>query len=59
MIQLSAWLRSNWILLIVLVLMASVFLLLRSTPSRVDSLDELSGRLAGGQPTVVEFYSNF
>lgn len=59
MIQLSAWLRSNWILLIVLVLMASVFLLLRSTPSRVGSLDELSGVLAGGQPTVVEFYSNF
>jgi hypothetical protein len=59
MIQLSAWLRSNWILLLVLVLIASVFLLLRSTPSRVDSLDQLGGMLAGGQPTVVEFYSNF
>jgi hypothetical protein len=59
MMLLSTWLRSNWLLLGVLVLIASAFLLLRSTPSRVASLDELSGALASGQPTVVEFYSNF
>jgi hypothetical protein len=59
MIQLSTWLRAHWLFVVVLVLMASAFLLLRSTPSRVASLDELSGALAAGQPSVVEFYSNF
>jgi hypothetical protein len=59
MIQPSTWLRSHWLLVVVLVLMASAFWLLHSTPSRVASLDELSGVLAAGQPSVVEFYSNF
>jgi hypothetical protein len=59
MIQVAAWVRANWLLLILLVLMASAFILLRSKPSDIASLDELSGVLGSGQPTVVEFYSNF
>ncbi len=59
MIEVSAWLRANWLLLAVLVLIASAFILLRSKPSDVASFDELNGVLAAGQPTVVEFYSNF
>jgi len=59
MIPLAAWVKANWLLLIVLVLMASAFIFLRSRPSNVASVDELDGLLAAGQPTVVEFYSNF
>lgn len=59
MIQVIAWLKANWLLLIVLASFLGVFIFLRSKPSQVVSLDELNGLLASGQPTVVEFYSNF
>jgi hypothetical protein len=53
------WIKVNWLLLLILALMASAFFLLRSQPSDVKSLDALDGILAGGRPTVVTFYSNF
>ena len=53
------WIKANWLLLFILILMASVFLLLRSQPSDIKSLDALDGILAGGRPTVLTFYSNF
>ncbi len=59
MIEMAAWIKANWLLLSFLILIAGAFILLRSKPSNVDSLDELSTILAAGQPTVVEFYSNF
>jgi hypothetical protein len=59
MIQLSAWAKANWLLLIVLGLIVGAFIFLRHRPSNVASLDELDGLLNAGQPTVVEFYSNF
>ena len=59
MIQLTAWAKANWLLLIVLGLIVFAFIFLRHRPSNVASLDELDGLLSGGQPTVVEFYSNF
>lgn len=55
----STWVKANWFLLIFLVLVASAFILLRSKPSDVTSFDELNVILGVGQPTVVEFYSNF
>ncbi len=58
MIQISAWVRANWLLLAFPILIASSFALLRSKPSEVASFDELNGILSTGQPTVVEFYSN-
>jgi hypothetical protein len=59
MIQVSTWIKANWFLLIFLVLVASALILLRSKPSNVASFDELKVILGVGQPTVVEFYSNF
>jgi hypothetical protein len=59
MIQVAAWVKANWFLLIFLALIASAFMFLRSKPSNVASLNELDGLLSAGQPTVVEFYSNF
>jgi hypothetical protein len=55
----ATWLKANWPLLLVLLAMVSAFTLLRNKPSDVESIDELSGLLAAGQPTVLEFYSNF
>jgi len=57
--QVAAWVKANWLLLIFLALIASAFIFLRSKPSNVESLNELDGLLSAGQPTVVEFYSNF
>jgi hypothetical protein len=59
MIEVSAWIKANWLLLTFLALVASAFILLRSEPSDLASLDELNGVLSADQPTVVEFYSNF
>jgi hypothetical protein len=59
MIKVAAWVKANWLLVIFLALIASAFIFLRSKPSNVESLNELDGLLIAGQPTVVEFYSNF
>jgi TRAP-type mannitol/chloroaromatic compound transport system permease small subunit len=59
MIEVSTWIKANWLLLTILVLIAGAFTLLRSKPSNVASLDELNAVLSADQPTVVEFYSNF
>ncbi len=59
MMQVAAWAKANWLLLIFLALIASAFIFLRSKPSNVETLNELDGILSAGRPTVVEFYSNF
>ena len=59
MMQLTTWAKANWLLLIVLGLIVGAFIFLRHRPSNVASLEELDGLLSAGQPTVVEFYSNF
>jgi len=59
MIETVAWVKGNWLLLTFLALIAVAFIVLRSKPSDVDSLEELNGVLTTGQPTVIEFYSNF
>jgi hypothetical protein len=53
------WIKANWLLLAALALMSAAFILLRSQPSHVTSYAELTERLSAGQPTLVEFYSNF
>jgi hypothetical protein len=55
----ASWIRDNWLLLLVVAVLASAFFLLRSQPSDVGSPDDLNRMLTGGQPTVVTFYSNF
>ena len=59
MMQIATWAKANWLLLIVLGLIVGAFIFLRHRPSNVASLEELDGLLSAGQPTVVEFYSNF
>ena len=51
--------RDNWLLLAFLAVLVAGFLLLRSTPSDVQSIEELNRQLTAGQPTVLTFYSNF
>lgn len=53
------WARLNWTFLLVLSIIAAAFIFLRSTPSKLDSLTQLNSLLVKGQPTVIEFYSNF
>lgn len=52
-------LRDNWLLLAFLGVLVVAFLLLRSTPSDIPSLEALDRHLNAGQPTVLAFYSNF
>ena len=53
------WIRINWMFLLVLGIIAAAFIFLRSTPSQLDDLTQLNRLLLRGQPTVIEFYSNF
>jgi len=52
------WMKINWLLVLFLALLASPFIFLRSTPTDFNSITELDGVLADGQPVVLEFYSN-
>ncbi len=54
-----SWIRDNWLLLLVLAVLAGAFFLLRSQPTDISSADELNQMLTSGRPTVVMFYSNF
>ena len=51
-------LRENWLLLLIIGALGIAFLALRTTGSDVSSLQEVDAILTGGQPTVVEFYTN-
>jgi hypothetical protein len=50
--------RENWLFLLIVGGIVAAFLALRTTASPVDSVGEVDAILTGGQPTVVEFYSN-
>jgi hypothetical protein len=51
-------LRENLALLIVLVLIGSAFLFLRTKESDIVSITDLDAQLASGQPSLLEFFSN-
>ncbi|MCL4294521.1 MAG: hypothetical protein KJ077_02275 [Anaerolineae bacterium] len=51
--------KGIWILLGVIVLIIGAFIFLRTEPSDISSVDELTAILTDGQPKVIEFYSNF
>ena len=51
-------LRENALFLAVLAVLVGGFLLLRTRGSKLGSVDEFDALIAGGQPVVVEFYSN-
>jgi len=50
--------RENWLILLVIGAIAVAFLVLRTPGSHVGSVTEVDSMLQGGQPTLVEFYSN-
>ena len=52
-------LKDNWLLLAFVGVLAAAFLLLRSTPSDIPTLEALDNQLNAGRPTVLAFYSNF
>jgi hypothetical protein len=51
-------LRENWLLLLIIGGILVAFLVLRTPGSAVASVEEVDALLRGGQPTLVEFYSN-
>ncbi len=54
----SRRLKENWALIAFLVVIIGAFVLLRSKPSDIQDVNELSAMLTNGQPAVLEFYSN-
>lgn len=50
--------RDNWLALSIIAVVIVAYLLLRTRPSDLTSLQELDNVISGGQPTLVEFYSN-
>jgi hypothetical protein len=54
------WLRLNWLLVTIILVIGGAFIFLRSSPTEgVESLDDLNGLVTTGQPVVLDFYSNF
>jgi hypothetical protein len=51
-------LRQNWLFLLIIGALAVAFLVLRTPASAVGSVAEVEAILTGGQPTLVEIYSN-
>jgi len=50
--------RENWLFILVIGGILGAFVLLRTPASAVESVAEVDALLQGGQPTLVEFYSN-
>ena len=51
--------KGLWAVIGIIVLIIGAFIFLRTEPSNIDDVDELTLILADGQPKVIEFYSNF
>jgi hypothetical protein len=60
--RLKGWLarfvRENWLFLLVIGGIVVAFLALRTPASDVASIAEVNAQIAGGEPTLIEFYSN-
>jgi hypothetical protein len=56
--RLVAFLRSNWLFLLIVGAIAVAYFALRTAPTPVASVEEVQAILQDGQPTLVEFYSN-
>ncbi|MGD8623451.1 MAG: hypothetical protein PVF47_10530 [Anaerolineae bacterium] len=50
--------RDNWLFLLVVGAIAVAFFALRTSPTPLQSMDEVQAILEDGQPTLVEFYTN-
>jgi hypothetical protein len=56
--QMLGLLRENALFVVVLLLIVSAFVFLRTKGANLESADELNALLGTGQPVVVEFFSN-
>jgi hypothetical protein len=56
--QMLGLLRENVLFVVVLLLIVSAFVFLRTKGANLESADELNALLGTGQPVVVEFFSN-
>ncbi|MFZ5917296.1 MAG: hypothetical protein ACOYZ7_10205 [Chloroflexota bacterium] len=56
--QILNFVRSNALLLILLLVLLAVFIVFRSKSTQLASLAEFDALTAAGQPVVVEFFSN-
>ena len=50
--------RENWYVVLVIVVMVGGYLFLRTPGDKLPSTAEFDALVAGGTPTLVEFYSN-
>ncbi len=50
--------RENWMTLVVVLVLAMGFVVLRTPASAVASANEVTERLGQGKPTVLYFFSN-
>jgi len=50
--------RENWLLLVIIGLIAGGYAFLRTPESDVATLEMLDAQIASGRPTLLEFYSN-
>jgi hypothetical protein len=50
--------RENWLFLLVIGGIVIAFMALRTPASNVESIAEIDAQIEGGQPTLIEFYSN-
>ena len=50
--------RENWLFVLVIGGIVVAFMVLRTPASDVASIAEVDAQIAGGQPTLIEFYSN-
>ncbi|MCK4832974.1 MAG: hypothetical protein KAS81_09405 [Anaerolineales bacterium] len=49
----------NWLLPLVLGVIAAAFVFLRSSPTELADETAFDEAITSGQPTIVEFYSNY
>jgi hypothetical protein len=57
--DLSKVIRGNWAVVVTILALAAAFLCLRTTPTPLSSIQDFDALTQGGQPVLVEFYSNF
>ena len=50
--------RENWLVIIVITMMIGGYLFLRTPGDELVSTADFDAQVAGGTPTVVEFYTN-
>jgi hypothetical protein len=50
--------RENWLVILVIAVMITGYLFLRTPGDQLVSTDEFDARVSSGTPTLVEFYSN-